>query len=294
MGNLIMKSLRSYILNRMTLLCLMGIIISTFVVAGETTPPPAQKMKQSLGKWTYPMEGKQQEGPFIFFTPPAWDGNTPIPMLIFLHGAGYRGNDISKLDQDEILKQIRAGRVFDAIVVCPQVGSYWAGEQAAVFIDQALEKFAGKFDPDRVYLTGESSGGGGTWEGAKLRAGVLAAAVPIATTLGKKEGAEKLVNLPIWAFHNIHDPYQVVEKSRIQVKAVKDAGGKYVFLTEYTVTAGKEKDGIWPNTHKQSWEAAYNYKPMWDWLFRQRRGKPDLSLDPPPQIQVPENKQKPD
>src|SRR5690606_13542210 len=111
---------------------------------------------------------------------------------------GYRGNDATKLEQAELVKQVRAGRVFRAVLLCPQVDSYWSGEQAAAFIDRATADYAGRFDPDRVYLTGESAGGGGAWEGAKLRADRLAAVVPIATTIGREDGAERLVNLPIW------------------------------------------------------------------------------------------------
>src|SRR5690606_17472009 len=114
------------------------------------------------------------------------------------------GDDLAKLDRAEIVRQVRTGRVFDAIVLCPQSPTYWSGEQAAAFIDHALNAYAGRFDPDRVYLTGESAGGGGTWESAKRCAGVLAAAVPIATTLGHTDHADQLVNLPTWAFHNIH------------------------------------------------------------------------------------------
>ncbi len=257
-----------------------GLLPST-VAASEVspaTPPPAtQKMSQSEGRWTYPIRVKQAgaeenvEGGYLAFVPPQWDSASPLPLLIFLHGAGYRGFDLAKIDPDEIPKQIREGRVFEAIVLCPQVSTYWSGEQAAAFIDQALKDYAGRYDPARVYLTGESSGGGGTWEGAKLRADVLAAAVPICTTIGTAAGAEKLKRLPIWAFHNVNDPYQDIEKSRTQVRAIREAGGEFVTLTEYTEKPGKERDGKWPNAHKHAWETAYRTPALWEWLFRQRR-----------------------
>src|SRR5690606_32822758 len=112
---------------------------------------------------------------------------------------------------------------------------------------------------------------------AKLHADRLAALVPIATTIGRSEGAEALVNLPIWAFHNVHDPYQAVDKTRTQVEAVRAAGGKVVKLTEYTETPGKQHNGVWPNAHRHAWETAYRDEAMWDWLFRQRRERSETA-----------------
>jgi predicted peptidase len=109
--------------------------------------------------------------------------------------------------------------------------------------------------------------------------------VPIATITGRADDADKLVNLPIWAFHNVHDPYQVVDKSRTQVNAIKALGGKYVFYTEYTATPGKFVGGKWPNTHKHAWETALTDPALWEWMWRQRRGKPELALNPPPTTQ---------
>jgi len=242
----------------------------------------AEPMAEKTGAWNCPDNAKESVQPYLAFTPSHWNGRDPLPLLIFLHGAGFRGNDITKIDADEVPRQIRAGRVIDAIVLCPQSPTYWQGPQVAAFIDQMKKEWAGKFDPDRVYLTGESAGGGGAWEGAKLRAADLAAVVPIASAIGRTDGAEKLVKLPIWAFHNRNDPSQSAEKTRGQAAAVLAAGGKYVFYTEYTATPGKQINGRWPNAHKQAWEAAYNDDTMWRWLFRQRRGRPELALDPAP------------
>lgn len=260
------------------------LLLTTALMVGTTRALQAEPMHESTGRWTFPADGAPREGGYLAFTPAAWDGQTPLPLLIYLHGAGYRGDDLAKLDDEELVKQIRDGRALDAIVLFPQTTTYWTGEQAAAFMDHAVSSYAGKFDPDRVYLTGESAGGGGAWEGAKLRADKLAALVPIASTIGRTEGAEKLVNLPIWAFHNVHDPYQKVEKSRTQVEAVRAAGGRFVFLTEYTETPGKQNaKGEWPNAHRHAWETAYRDPALWEWLFRQRRGDPERALDPPPQ-----------
>jgi predicted peptidase len=263
---------------------LLLVFASPMALAGPEEPEPSgeQLMKQQTGTWRCPGREGEVSQEYLLYSPPGWDGKSPLPMLVFLHGAGYRGEDVTKLYKDEVPLLIRKGRVFDALVACPQTYSYWTGEQAAAFVEQILAAYDGKFDPDRVYLTGESAGGGGAWEGAKRCSGLLAAVVPVATSIGTTEGAEKLIHLPIWAFHNAHDPYQFASKSRDQVGAVRDAGGKYVFYTEYTETPGKQHNGIWPNAHSQAWKAAYHYQPMWNWLFAQRRNQPERALDPMP------------
>ena len=254
-------------------------LLTSSMAAGQTTRP----MTRSTGEWQF-VGDKQAElrGPYIAFTPAGWDGRSPLPLVIFYHGAGHRGQDEKLMEKEFLLKQIQGGRTFDAIVLFPQVTTYWRGEQAAAFIDQALKTYDGRYDPDRVYLMGESSGGGGCWEGAKLRADKLAAAVPIATITGRAEGADALVNLPVWAFHNVNDPYQSVDKSRTQVNAIKALGGKYVFYTEYTTKPGKFVNGKYPNAHSHAWETALTDPAMWEWLWRQRRGKPELALNPAP------------
>jgi predicted peptidase len=258
------------------------ILLLPLTVVAQTTQP----MTRTTGQWQYLDHKKTQlTGPYLAFTPATWDGKTPLPLVIFLHGAGSRGTDGRAMETEFLVEQITAGRQFEAIVLFPQVSTYWNGTQAASFIDLALNTYDGKHDPDRVYLMGESSGGGGCWEGAKLRADKLAAAVPIATITGRADDADKLVNLPIWAFHNVHDPYQVVDKSRTQVNAIKALGGKYVVYTEYTATAGKFVGGKWPNTHKHAWETALTDPALWEWMWRQRRGKPELALNPPPTTQ---------
>jgi predicted peptidase len=265
-----------------SILVLLFILPLALTSPAEEGPSSDQLMKQETGTWDCPTREGQVTQKYLLYSPPDWDGKSPLPMLVFLHGAGYRGDDLTKLYKDEVLVLIRKGRVFNALVACPQAPTYWSGEQAAAFLQQIVASHAGKFDPDRVYLTGESAGGGGAWEGAKRCAELLAAVVPIASTHGSRENAAKLINLPIWAFHNAHDPYQFASKSRDQVDAVREAGGKYVFYTEYTETPGKQHDGIWPNAHSHAWKTAYNYEPMWSWLFSQRRGEPERALNPMP------------
>lgn len=114
-------------------------------------------------------------------------------------------------------------------------------------------------DPDRVYLTGFSMGGGGTWRTAAAFPTRYAAIVPIAGG-GDGRDAARLINMPIWAFHGEADDVVNVSQSKNMVKAVTDAGG-HPQLTLY------------PNVGHWSWGIAYADPDLYTWLFQQRRAK---------------------
>src|SRR5690606_28841464 len=101
-----------------SLLCIL--LICTAGVAHAQAPaptPPTQTMTQAMGRWIFPANNRMVEGGYLAFTPADWDGRSPLPLLIYLHGAGYRGDDLAKLEDEEGVKQIRGGRAFDAIVL---------------------------------------------------------------------------------------------------------------------------------------------------------------------------------
>jgi predicted peptidase len=112
-------------------------------------------------------------------------------------------------------------------------------------------------DPDRVYATGLSMGGYGTWDLLSRKPELLAAAIPICGG-GDPKYAAKLKNIPIWVFHGDRDEAVKVERSREMVAALEAAGGRPIY-TEY--------EGVGHN----SWAATYANRAVWDWLFAQRR-----------------------
>jgi predicted peptidase len=112
-------------------------------------------------------------------------------------------------------------------------------------------------DPKRIYLTGLSMGGFGTWGFAPSHIDTFAALMPICGG-GSKKDAPALAKLPIWAFHGGDDETVPAEKSREMVEAVKAAGGK-VKYTEY------------PGVGHNSWDAAYGDPEAIEWLLKQRK-----------------------
>jgi predicted peptidase len=253
---------------------IVAVLASLFPCAAlaDNTDPP---MSRSVAHWSAVAEDVTYAGNVLVFTPPDDDGSMRLPLLISLHGLGHRGDDVTLLERDHICRMIAAGRVFPALVLCPQARGNWSGPEVAAFIDHALATYADRIDPDRVYLTGASAGGGGAWEGAKLRPDKLAAVVPICPYFGDETDADRLARVPVWLFHNVHDPYCPVERSQRIAAALRAADHPDVRYTEYTQTVGKRQEprGIYPNTHRHAWETAYADEDMWTWLFAQRRGE---------------------
>jgi predicted peptidase len=223
-----------------------------------------------------------QDAAYVSYVPPGFTGKEQLPMLIFLHGSSGVGTNLKQVEADVIPLLIQDGHIFNAVVLCPQSPVHWTGEQAAAFIDHAMAEFGSQCDVNRIYLTGYAAGGAGVWEGAKLRADLLAAAVPISPTLGSPEGAQALVNLPLWAFHEATDPNHAVRKSRTPVEAVRSAGGQYVFYTEFEGPLGQNPGIEGKAGRMDAWTVVYSNPAMWEWLWRQRRGQPELARNPAP------------
>jgi predicted peptidase len=112
-------------------------------------------------------------------------------------------------------------------------------------------------DPQRIYLTGLSMGGYGTWDLLARRPELFAAGVPVCGGADEST-APKIKNLPIWAFHGAKDQAVKVERSRNMIAALKHTGGKPKY-TEY------------PNVGHDSWNPAYKDAEMFAWLFAQKR-----------------------
>jgi len=181
------------------------------------------------------------------------------PLLVFLHGAGERGDDLELLKKHGPLKMIGAGKTFEAIVVAPQVplNSRWDPHGVKGLVDDIRQHY--RVDDSRLYLTGISMGGFGTWETLVEYPKVFAAAVPICG--GPGIGVlkfDQIRTLPIWAFHGEADQVVPVELSKMAVTWMKKVGGNLRFTS-------------YPGVGHDSWTQTYENQAMWDWLFAQRK-----------------------
>jgi predicted peptidase len=200
------------------------------------------------------------------------------PLVLFLHGAGERGSDnVSQLKYlPAWLAASECREKYPCFVLAPQCRAEqrwsafnWSDKKSSPLADAPTTDLSGAIaalrevlgsepiDPDRVYLTGLSMGGYGSWELAARMPDRFAAVVPICGG-GDESQAAKLTHLPIWCFHGDADKVVPVERSRTMVAAIRTAGGE----PKYTELPGVGHD---------SWTYAYRESGLLDWLFAQRR-----------------------
>lgn len=188
------------------------------------------------------------------------DASKPQPLLLFLHGAGERGDDnqLQLIGLPSQLVESCWRKSFPGFVLAPQCpkGESWNSKLDAV--ESLLEEWRNdpRVDRRRVYVTGLSMGGYATWSLAARRPEWFAAAVPICGG-GDTATAEKLVNVPIWAVHGLDDRSVPPSESRKMIEAVRTTGGKPQFL---------ELTGIGHDSWTQSYRDPDG---VLAWMFRQ-------------------------
>lgn len=207
------------------------------------------------------------------------------PLVLLLHGAGGRGSDNVRQVTDAgvcpgLLNKVNFAKRYECYMIAPQVprGKRWVevswsakahdmpkapGDQMRMtleVVDAAVKKYP--IDPNRVYVTGLSMGGYGTWDVIQRRPKFFAAAVPVCGG-GDSAQAAKLTKIPLWVWHGDKDRAVPTQRSRDMVAAIRKAGGKCIY-TEV------------PGCGHNVWIHAYGSTQTWDWMFAQRLGKPEV------------------
>jgi len=180
------------------------------------------------------------------------------PLIIFLHGSGERGDDLSKVKEQGLPKLLETKDDFPFIVISPQIPMYenWDIDVLDALLDEALEQLP--VDPDRVYITGLSLGGHATWQWAAHSPDRFAAIAPVCGA-GPLARACRLSHVPIWAFHGDQDTIVPFAASESMVKAVQSCGGE-AHLTAY------------PGVGHDAWTDTYANPELYSWFLQHRRG----------------------
>lgn len=184
------------------------------------------------------------------------------PLVVFLHGAGERGNDNLRQLQNLPGQLASPGwrSRYPCFVLAPQCpsGSYWS--QHMQELESLIERVADEHDIDRsrIYLTGLSMGGFGSWELAARRPEMFAAVVPICGG-GDPDWAPQLTDIPIWAVHGDADKSVAVGYTREMIAAIRHQGGS----PRYT-----ELSGVGHNSWTQSYRDPEGVIP---WMFSQKK-----------------------
>ena len=181
-------------------------------------------------------------------------------LMIFLHGAGERGEDLEVVKVNGIPKLLAEGMDIPAVVICPQCpsGIVWTNIIFAVkeLIDKTVEEF--NIDKNLITITGISMGGFGTWEMGITYPEMFAAIAPVCGG-GMSWRADALKDMPIWAFHGDADETVPPKNSYEMVDKVNSCGGN----AKLTVFHGVAHN---------SWTPAYRETKLIDWLLEQRKG----------------------
>lgn len=191
----------------------------------------------------------------------AHDTSKRWPLILFLHGAGERGDDLEKVKKHGPPKLIAAGTHLPFIVVAPQcpADAWWESTPQVIALAALLDDIQAshRVDPDRVYCTGISMGGYGTWRLACEFPGRFAAVVPICGG-GRPFLAKAMKDVPAWVFHGAKDPVVPLSESEKMVEALKRSGG----TVEFTV---------YPEALHDSWTETYDNPAVFEWLLKHRR-----------------------
>ena len=181
----------------------------------------------------------------------------PWPLLVFLHGRGEIGGDLDRVKVHGPVKAAPGIEDFPFLVVAPHlaVDGLWQPERVMAAVDDARRRWS--VDPDRIYLTGLSLGGHGTWTAAAAHPDVFAAIAPV-SGWGDPETACVLGDLPIWSFHGVLDDIVPASAHQAMVDAVRACGGA-PGLTLY------------PDLGHDAWTETYAGPRLYSWLLSHER-----------------------
>jgi len=199
---------------------------------------------------------------YLLYLPDGYDKKgQALPLIVFLHGAGERGNDLKKVKAWGIPKMLEKKKDFPFIVVSPQcpAGAWWTeyAESLKALIDYIKTEY--NVDASRIYLTGLSMGGFGTWYMAERYPDEFAAIAPVCG--GGDVFWAKQITVPVWAFHGAKDDVVLLQRSQEMVDAIKSAGNNNVKFT------------IYPELGHGCWEAAYGDEELYKWFLSHKSNK---------------------
>ncbi len=201
---------------------------------------------------------------YLLYLPEAYDADKGRlwPFILFLHGSGERGDDVTVVKNFGLPKRIDLQADFPCIVLSPQcpvdVRWFQQSDNVMALLDTVLNGL--RVDQSRIYLTGLSMGGQGAWHLGALYPERFAAVLPICGRIPEVEGFPAQVcalkDVAVWVFHGAKDDRAPVENSITMAKLLEDCGGN-IQLT------------IFPDGDHFCWDQVYEDQATWDWLLGQ-------------------------
>ena len=240
------------------LLAVLVIFISGFGIKMDNEVLAGQAEKRLEKKVDVKVDGR-----YLLYLPVGYEkgAEKKWPMMMFLHGAGERGDNLNLVKIHGPAEMVEKGKEFPFILVSPQcpAGKWWTESEQLLFLKALLDEIEAEcnVDKSRVYLTGLSMGGFGTWALAIEQPERFAAIAPICGG-GMKFLAYRLKNVPTWVFHGEDDDVVPLSYSQGMVDSLKLAGGDVRFT-------------VYPKTGHDSWRKAYADEELYEWFLSHRR-----------------------
>jgi predicted peptidase len=185
------------------------------------------------------------------------------PLVVFLHGMGERGDDLSRVAAQGPPLLAENGRAFPFFLVAPQCPA----QSSWIFQLDALRGLLADLvrrlpvDTSRICLTGLSMGGFGTWHMAVEYPHAFSAVVPIcggsALASGMDQRLGAIAHVPVWAFHGAKDAVVPIILQQMLVEGLRAAGGTVQFT-------------VYPDADHDSWTATYENQQVYDWMLAQK------------------------
>ncbi|WP_372774931.1 alpha/beta hydrolase-fold protein [Mangrovibacterium sp.] len=199
---------------------------------------------------------------YLTYIPASYDSTKSdlYPVIIYLHGRSVSGSNLNRVRTYGLPFFLDRGKKLDFIVIAPQCpwGKNWASEN---WMDTLMTELNTQYrvDNDRIYLTGMSLGGFGTWELANRYPNRFAAIAPLCGG-GKTEWAENLFHIPIWVFHGVQDRLVPVLRSDQMVNAIKEHDS----LIKYSRLSAKGHDlhRVYDDNELYTWLSQFTRRPL--------------------------------
>lgn len=219
----------------------------------------SQQEKQTVHNFSKEIKVTVSANYLLYLPKDYSENNESYPLVLFLHGAGERGNDLEKVKVHGLPRLINEGKEFPFIVVSPQCPEdmFWSTDVLSALLDEIEANY--RVDKNRIYVTGLSMGGNGTWSLALAEPNRFAAIAPVCGW-SVPSVACTIKHLPIWVFHGAKDDVVPISASEIMVERLKSCDGNVKFT-------------VYPEANHDSWTETYNNEELYKWFLEQSLDK---------------------
>jgi predicted peptidase len=244
-----------------------AIFAAAKVCLSKPKPETQPKVEIRTGQTAHKFSAKVDlavHGNYLLFLPETYGKDKKRwPLILYLHGSGERGSDFNRLKKLGLPKKVEQDPKFPFIVLSPQcpAGRFWSDIDVTLMVIAMLGEVCKKYqvDKDRIYLTGLSMGGHGTWWLAQQFPNQWAAIAPICGW-GNPYLAQRLKNIPAQVYHGGKDRNVPIGLAKMMVSTLESAGGQVEMV-------------VYPNEGHVIWERAYADPKLYQWLLKHKLGQ---------------------